>query len=76
MRKKTINLTTVNRSDIARKTGADTAHISRILSGQRNPSTELAQKIASALGVSTDTLLNSIPKPVCSPPTQDPITIQ
>ena len=49
-------LATVNRSAMSRAIRVDLAHVSRMLSGQRNPSWEVAKKIAKYLGVSLDQL--------------------
>lgn len=53
---KTLDLATVNRSAMARALKVDLAHISRILSGKRTPSLELAMRMAQYLGVSLDEL--------------------
>ena len=47
-----IFLKEVSRREIARATGYDRAHISRIFSGQRRPSIECAAKIAQHLDIS------------------------
>ena len=52
----------INRSEIARATGTDLAHVSRIFSGQRKPSFMLACKIAQHLGITLDALEKLIQK--------------
>ena len=51
-----LDVTTIRRSEVARATGADPAHISRIFSGKVNPSLSLGLKIARHLGVSVEEL--------------------
>jgi transcriptional regulator with XRE-family HTH domain len=46
----------LNRSEIARATNTDLAHISRIFSGKSRPSLSLAYKIAEHLGITIDDL--------------------
>ena len=61
-----LDLSKVNRSELARAVGVDLAHISRIFSGKSFPSFKLAVKIASHLEISTDVLfayLNSLVEP-------------
>lgn len=41
----------LNLSDVARGTGVSVAHVSRIFSGLRTPSLDVAEKIAKYLGV-------------------------
>lgn len=55
-------LAAINRSEMARALGVDLAHISRILSGQRNPSLKLAVRMAEYLGVSLDGLYLLLPR--------------
>lgn len=59
------NTLAVNRSKIARATGTNLAHISRIFSGKSNPSLELAKEIARHMNITVDELcaeLNRIKK--------------
>ena len=51
---KTLQIKDINQAKLARDTGADPGHLSRILSGQSNPSWPLARKLANALGISLD----------------------
>jgi transcriptional regulator with XRE-family HTH domain len=55
-----LDIAQINRSQMARETGVDLAHISRILSGQSNPSLKLAVKIAMYLGVTLDVLTTEL----------------
>lgn len=48
--------TDINRSDLARATGIDIAHISRIFNGKSRPSLGLALKIANHLGMTVEEL--------------------
>ncbi len=49
-----IDTSRLSRGQLARTTGYDRSHISRVLSGQRRPSLECARKLAEALGYSID----------------------
>jgi len=51
-----LDITRVNRSQVARETGTDLAHISRIFNKKATPSLVLASRIARVLGVSIDHL--------------------
>ena len=51
-----LNITQVNRSQVARETGTDLAHISRIFNRKATPSLVLAVRIARVLDVSVDHL--------------------
>ena len=51
-----LDITQVNRSQVARDTGTDLAHISRIFSKKSTPSLVLATRIARVLDVSVDHL--------------------
>jgi transcriptional regulator with XRE-family HTH domain len=46
----------INRTAMGRALGVNTAHISRICSGQAQPSLELARRMAEYLGVTLDEL--------------------
>jgi len=50
----TLKIEDSNRSAIARATGVSLAQISRIFSGRRRPSFDLAGKIARHLGITLD----------------------
>ena len=52
----TLDITQVNRSYVARETGTDLAHISRIFSHQSLPSITLATRIARVLDITVDDL--------------------
>lgn len=52
----TIDLNKINRSDMARKTGVDVSHISRILAGKARPSLTLAGKMAKYMGMTLEEL--------------------
>ena len=62
-----LDISKVNRSEVARQTGADLAHISRIFNRKGNPSLPLAVKIARILHVTVedlcDCLLYTSPSP-------------
>jgi len=55
-----LDITKVNRSWVARLTGTDLAHISRIFSKKATPSLVLATRIARVLGVSMDSLCEAL----------------
>lgn len=55
-----LDITKVNRSQVARETGTDLAHISRIFSRKSTPSLVLATRIARVLGVSMDELCKGL----------------
>jgi DNA-binding XRE family transcriptional regulator len=57
-----IDLTRINRSDLARKVGCNPTHIVRIFNGERQPSLNLAHDIAERLNISLDTLYVSLKK--------------
>jgi transcriptional regulator with XRE-family HTH domain len=44
----------VNRSEMSRQLGMDVAHVSRVLTGKRNPSIHTAAKMAEYLGLPLD----------------------
>jgi transcriptional regulator with XRE-family HTH domain len=50
----------VSYTDLAQKVGVSVAHISFIMSGKRNPSLKVAQRLAGALGCSVDALSRHI----------------
>jgi len=49
----------MSQGDICRATGMDRGYISRVESGQKNPTISNLEKIANALGVRPDELLKS-----------------
>jgi DNA-binding XRE family transcriptional regulator len=51
-----IDITNLSRTKLAKAVKVDLAHISRIFSGQRSPSLDLARRIADYMGVSLDKL--------------------
>ena len=51
-----IDITHLSRTAMARAVKVDLAHISRIFSGRRSPSLDLARRIADYMGVSLDKL--------------------
>ena len=51
-----IDITNLNRTNLARAVRVDLAHISRIFSGKRSPSLDLARRIADYMGVTLDKL--------------------
>ena len=51
-----MNNNTINRSDLARRTGINVSTISRIINGKRVPDFKQAKKIADALEMPLDTL--------------------
>ena len=51
-----IDITNLSRTKLARAVKVDLAHISRIFSGKRSPSLDLARRIADYMGVSLDKL--------------------
>jgi len=55
-----MDLKTINRSEMARATKVDVAHISRIVNGKAAPSLPLAVKMAKHLGITVDDLVNSL----------------
>lgn len=57
-----INISTVNRSQVARITGTDLAHISRIFNGKATPSLDLAKRIADSLEITVDQLIKALPE--------------
>lgn len=61
-----MDIDTINRSELARATGIDVAHISRIFSGKANPSLALAVRIAEHLEISLDELSGALSQ--CKPP--------
>ena len=56
----TERLPNINRSELARATGVDVAHISRILNGKSKPSLDLASKMAKHMCITIDELNNII----------------
>ena len=50
----------INRSAMARAIHVDVAHVSRILSGKRNPSLAVASRMADYLGITLDDLFRVI----------------
>ena len=59
---KDIKISEVNRSQVARTTGTDLAHISRIFNGKATPSLDLAKRIADSLGITVDQLIEALPE--------------
>lgn len=57
----TITREEVNRAAVARATGVDISHISRILNGYSRPSFDLAKSIADYLELSMDELYGLLP---------------
>ena len=55
-----LDITKVNRSMVARETGTDLAHISRIFNLKSMPSLFLACRIAAVLGITVDDLCEAI----------------
>ena len=55
-----LDITKVNRSMVARETGVDLAHISRIFNLKATPSLYLACRIATALEVTVDSLCDAL----------------
>jgi len=51
---------TITLSDVSRSTGVSLSHVSRIMSGQRKPSLDVASKIAAYLGVSIEELMHML----------------
>ena len=51
-----IDITNLSRTKLARAVKVDLAHISRIFSGKRSPSLDLARRIADYMGVSLEKL--------------------
>ena len=49
-------------NEIARRTGTNSAHISRIFSGKRQPSLQLAVRIADVIGMSLSDFWNLLQK--------------
>lgn len=58
----TLDISTINRSAMSRALKVDIAHVSRVLSGKRKPSFDLAVKISQYLGVSLDALYALLPR--------------
>lgn len=56
----TLDITQVNRTQVAKLTGTDMAHISRIFSLQRTPSLMLATRIARVLNITVDSLCEAL----------------
>lgn len=59
----TLDVRAINRSAMSRALSVDLAHVSRILSGQRTPSFDLAKRMSIYLGLTLDdywTLLDRI----------------
>ena len=52
----------ISRTEIHRRTKLSLAHVSKIFGGTRKPSADAAQRIASAMGWSTDQLLDYLKK--------------
>lgn len=55
-----LDISTVNRSEVARNTGLSPEFVSRVFSGQRCPSLRNARKIADALDCSLDSLYDAL----------------
>lgn len=51
---------TISRSGLARDTGYDKSHISRVFAGKTKPSLECVQAMAKALGITVDELTNKV----------------
>jgi transcriptional regulator with XRE-family HTH domain len=49
------------RGELARKSGVSLSHISRIFSGQREPSVTTVRRIAEAVGVSEQEVIDLLP---------------
>ena len=56
-----MDLSTVNRSELARRVEMTTGAVSRIFSGKRNPTIKSAKALAGALDISLDDFVNSLP---------------
>jgi transcriptional regulator with XRE-family HTH domain len=52
--------TPVNLSDVHRETGISISHVSRVISGKRNPSTATAIKLARYFDIKVDVLLQEL----------------
>lgn len=50
----------LSRTKIARSTGVSLAHISKIYKGTRNPSVEVAKKLAKVQGISLDAFFKEL----------------
>lgn len=55
-----LDIAHVNRSELARVTGVDMAHISRVFSGKSRPSLSLAVAISNHLNISVDSLCETL----------------
>lgn len=51
-----MDVSQINRTALAKATGTDLAHISRIFAGKAHPSLPLARKMAELLGISIEDL--------------------
>ncbi len=56
-----MDLSTINRSELARRVGMTTGAVSRIFSGKRNPTIKSAKALAGTLDISLDDFVNSLP---------------
>lgn len=54
---------TFSRGEIARGTGLSLSHVSRIFSGERNPSLNTVRKVAQFINIPLEQLILRLPKP-------------
>ncbi len=52
----------ISRTEIHRRTALSLAHVSKVFSGKRKPSSDAAQQIAHAMGWTTDQLFDYLKK--------------